>query len=186
MEKKELLKQINEETNNEFMNFNTENFHLTKDELVLLRTVSSVPPNLLSKEDYVKAEEAIRNAVIRSKSKSIAATPIYVGEKTSDERITKSSGYIPLPKQIDMLLEAGVNMEKAREGMYDYQDEDDIDLTRHPDPTRHPSYDISDAFEDAKRLEGRLEEIIEKGKITPPTEEEKTASESVQEGPPTN
>lgn len=180
--KEEIVKDINKTFTPEKENY----FEFTRDELLILRTVATFPPKYISREDYEKAEEVIRDAVVRAKAKSLVTTPLYAGERTSDERITKSAGYIPLAKQIDILIEAGHTLEQARDGMYDFQDENDIDLTRHPDPTRHPSYDISDAFEDAKKYEGRVAEILEKAKPDEVEDVPKTAPESVEKTPSEN
>lgn len=77
-------------------------------------------------------------------------------EKNGGKRITRSSGYVPINKQIEMLEDAGKAMEDFREGSYDYQDEDVIQFTI--DPTRAPNFDHADASEYKRKAEDYIKQ----------------------------
>lgn len=75
-------------------------------------------------------------------------------EINSGEIKVDSLGYIPAKKRIENMMLAGQRLKDYRQSTYDFPD-GKID-TKFNDPTRSPSYDMADAFQDVLQIDAKL------------------------------
>lgn len=91
--------------------------------------------------------------------------PFY--EKNSGEEIVEKEGYLPANLMIENMIYAGQRLDIARSEYYDFPDADSVDQD-FIDPTRSQGFDISDASNLARSVEGRIAEqrkLFEKERI---------------------
>ena len=88
-----------------------------------------------------------------------AEMPLENGETNSGEIITEQAGYISPQRQIEDMILAGQRLDLFRSG-YDFTTEEfDEDAM---DNTRHPRYDMADAYQDNLRAMETLKDIRRK------------------------
>lgn len=82
--------------------------------------------------------------------------PPSKNEPGGGQRITESAGYMPVRAQVEMMIQAGVQLGDFRKAKYDFDNEKDVPDDVQPDITRSPGFDQADGSMLGEALRDRL------------------------------
>lgn len=80
-----------------------------------------------------------------------------VGEKNEGPDLVEKTGYVPSNVLIENMIYAGQRLDNVRSEYYDFPDADSVD-EEFIDPTRKAGFDLADATQMNRSVQGRIAE----------------------------